>query len=304
MIKIIDSRDQGDSGELILEPTAGKLQEMLPEIHTASLQIRMSLCLQLLTGVKVMHSAGICHLSISPGNVFCVRTSHPPFLLKLGLTGRSSDPAFAPPGDASLPPHRIVAQQPARDMFGSACVLSMLISGHHIFGMDHDEQLQNIATGSMVNAPLLECVSLEAHDLVQGMLLKQPSIDECLAHPLFWKAKDRFLYISELVRTDKHMRLPTGETLGIGTDWRTQLRSGLLFEHTRAGSTGSGNRTGKDWARYGSQPRELLRMLRNFYQHPPSLEGANPLTEASKELKRFPALLTSLYSIFGALDEL
>jgi hypothetical protein len=124
------------------------------------------------------------------------------------------------------------------------------------------------------------------------MLLKQLRTTECINHPLFWRAKDRFLYISELVRAEKHIQLPMDATLGIRRDSRTQLHSGLLFEHMR---------TSKDRAHYGSHPRELLRMLQNFYQHPPHLEGDDPITEAAEELKRLPGLLLflSLYWIFG-----
>lgn len=296
IIQIIDTQFMGDLGEFSLEPTYNTLQAMLPEILSSeSLQTRVDLCYQLLIGLQILHNAGRPHSSIDPGNIFCVRReNYNSLLLKLGLVGLPSVPTFELVETAPTSKHLNVARLSANDIFSSACVISILISGHHLFGMDHDDQLQNILTGSMIHVSLLERVSLEACDPVRNMIVQQPTIDKCLAHPLFWKANHRLLYISELVRTEKHLHLPTGETLGIGTDWRTQLRSGLLKEFM---TTGSSN--------YGSHPKELLRILRNFYQHPSSFTATEPvrqpLTEAAEELKVFPALFPSLYSIFDKL---
>ena len=146
-----------------------------------------------------------------------------------------------------------------------------------------------------MNAHCLKGSSIEMLDLVSGMVLGQPSIEECLSHPVFWGTEKRFLYVSELVRNEMHTQLPSGETLGLPRDWRTEVR--LLRSDFDRHMVGSG-------LRYSSRPADLLWMLRNFYQHPPLFIGwkkENPLTNAAVELKSFPALFVSLFAIFGEM---
>lgn len=296
LIKIIASEFEGDVGVLSLEQTAGTLHELLPMIHKSKVDNRLDLCLQLLTGLQVVHTAGRCHLGIEPGNIFFAGAKPDFFVLKLGLVGQAGVPTFSPPTDSTE--HLTLAQLAATDIFACACVISLLVSGHHLFGMDAQEQLQNISTGTMTNISLLKRTSYEAYDLVQSMVLKQLTVNECIAHPLFWPAKDRFLYVSELVRTERHLLLPSGEMLGLPADWRRHMQSsGLLYAYMVA----KVEHSEREQLRYGSQPKELLRLLRNFYQHPPRSEGGNPLAEAAEELKRFRELFASLHVIFGPL---
>ena len=167
VIKITGSKFLGDSCELSLEPTVGTLEEMLPTvIGSMPLQTRVSLCLQLLTGLQMVHNAGRWHRGIAPGNIFCTRKGED-IVLKLGLIGHISTTTFAPPEDALSQSVHGVTHMLKADTFAAACILSMLISGHHILGMDCDDQLQNIAAMSMINASILQrvTVSFEAHNL-------------------------------------------------------------------------------------------------------------------------------------------
>lgn len=139
-------------------------------------------------------------------------------------------------------------------------------------------------------------MSYEAFDLVEAMVCKQLMLEECSSHPFFWSAKDRFLYISEVVRTGRHTRLPSGEGLGLGADWRKKMRhEGILYRHMALSKASS----------YGARPSEFLRMIRNFYQHCPhstdSSQDDTYLDVAAEELTQFPALFIDLHATFGAI---
>ena len=152
--------------------------------------------------------------------------------------------------------------------------------------------MRNMVASVFANtSTLLKRVSSEAFDLIRRMVLQQPSTEDCLDHPFFWSPKQRFAYVSELVRNGKHLQLPRGETLGLGTsDWRNRIpRAGLLTAHMLENRAAS----------YHKSPKDLLRLMRNFYQHPPLQVADDPLVVAAKELKCFDVLFISLHSIFG-----
>ena len=167
----------------------------------------------------------------------------------------------------------------------------MILCGQHPFGLEAADQRDNIKRRNAVNAHCLERHSVEASDLVQRMVLKRASADDCINHPVVWEAHQRFLYLSELVRSDKHMRLPTHETLGIGiTDWRFSIRKGsLLLPYLKSGG-----------ANYSSKPHDLIRMLRNLYQHPPAALILHDLADELASL--YPRLFVNLHTIFGMLS--
>jgi hypothetical protein len=121
-------------------------------------------------------------------------------------------------------------------------------------------------------------------------------VERCLSHPVFWKSVRRFRFISEIVRTGKHLRLPSNERLGLGRDWREALRAdGTLSAHMQASPSS-----------YGPQPSDFLRLCRNFYQHPPmdSHIRSDPFENVAEDLAKFPSLVTALFGIFGEDDNL
>jgi len=289
-----------DVGVICMETADGKLPELLLRIHgdnfkpsaySTSACFRLDLCMQLLYGVQAVHRAGIVHHAIQPSNIFYCEVEAG-FRLKLGASGCAVASTLHEGGVFTAGDSRIGA---AGDVFAAGCVISLLVSGQHIFGLENDDQLQNITHGLLANAAELKHVSYEAFDLVENMIVRQPTIEQCISHPFFWSAKARLLYISEIVRTERHIRLPSGERLGLGADWRKQIPGrGVLHRHIATSKASS----------YSESPSDFLRMVRNFYQHCPHGTddgGDKLLAAAAYELKRFPGLFIYLHSTFGAI---
>ena len=289
----------GEVGVIRVEPVDGKLTELLRRIHSDRLKpsayltiasFRLELCSQLLSGLQAVHRAGIVHHAIQPSNIFYCE-AEAGIRLMLGVSGCAVASTLQDEGVFTSGNSRPGS---AGDVFAAGCVISLVISGQHIFGIQSNDQLQNIAHGLLANAADLKRVSHEAFDLVESMVLRQPTIEQCIAHPFFWNAKARLLYISEIVRTGRHLRLPSGERLGLGSDWRKQIPGrGVLNQHMATSKASS----------YSDSPSDLLRMIRNFYQHCPHAgtdDGGNALLiSAADELKRFPGLFVYLHSTFG-----
>jgi len=248
------------------------------------------ICLQLLSGLRAVHYAGVIHHAIQPTNIFYCN-NETGFRLMIGVSGSSVASALQ---EEDVFTSDTLSSGAAADIFAAGCVISLIVSGHHIFGLQSKDQNQNISRRSLWNAAGLQRVSYEAFDLVEGMVCRQLVIEECLSHPFFWSTKNRFLYISEVVRTGRHTRLPSGEDLRLGADWRKRLREGGVLRENMARSKAS---------TYSARPSDFLRMIRNFYQHCPhstdSGREATYLDAAADELKQFPALFIDLHATFG-----
>jgi len=180
-----------------------------------------------------------------------------------------------------------------KDIFAAGCILSLLLCGNHIPGLEYEDQLDNAKCQKLQDANWLTKVAgIEAFDLVARMICDQEDIAKCITHPVFWEPSKKFLFVSEIVRKKKV--LPTGESLRLGEDCREKLpSSGLLSAPVNDGTS-----------HYGRSPSDFLQMLRTFYQHPPDkAEFEACFRTALEELRRFPSLFLHLYSIFGSFEE-
>jgi hypothetical protein len=273
----------------------GTMLDLLPSLYVLPMWTRKDLCLQLLKGVGAFHSAGFVHHNVTPSNVFYSSLLDPDhYIVKVGPVGvRSSSPPdpsaglFYPQRTWDRPP------SPLSDLFAVGCIISMVVCGHHIFGLEYRDQEVNWKEEKLFNSILLQKESMEFYDLVSRMISgSYNSPNDCLSHPVFWDGKRRFIYVSELVRMQRHQQLPPDETLGLGKNWQKILPvDGILSRHLNAGIS-----------RYDRSPKELLRLLRNFFQHPPET-AKDPLSVASEELACFPNLFPSLYFVFGDWDD-
>ena len=291
--------EDGDIGVIYVEPVDGMLidllqlihvEKVIPSVYQTAASFQLDMCSQLLSGLRAVHCAGIVHHAIHPRNIFYCK-AEAGFRLMLGVSGRSVASTLQEVGVFTPDDSRSGA---AADIFAAGCMLSLVVSGQHIFGLQSEDQLQNIASRLLWNAAHLKRVSHEAFDLVEGMVCRHLTIEECLSHPCFWSAKSRLLYISEVVRTGRHLRLPSGEGLGLGADWRKKMQDGGVLRSHMATSKASS---------YNASPSDFLRMIRNFYQHCPQGTDSGGedthLSIAANELTQFPALFIALYSIFG-----
>jgi len=289
----------GDIGVIHVEPVNGTLIDLLTLVHVQKdipssygtvASFQQDICLQLLSGLRAVHYAGVIHHAIQPTNIFYCN-NETGFRSMIGVSGSSVASALQ---EEDVFTSDTLSSGAAADIFAAGCVISLIVSGHHIFGLQSKDQNQNISRRSLWNAAGLQRVSYEAFDLVEGMVCRQLVIEECLSHPFFWSTKNRFLYISEVVRTGRHTRLPSGEDLRLGADWRKRLREGGVLRENMARSKAS---------TYSARPSDFLRMIRNFYQHCPhstdSGREATYLDAAADELKQFPALFIDLHATFG-----
>ena len=187
-------------------------------------------------------------------------------------------------------PSSLLASDTAADIAAAGCIISLLLCGHHPYGLESSDQERNMQRRMMFNKSVLKRVSIEACDLVERMVEGSVGADTCVGHPVFWKPKKRLAYVSELVRTGKHLCLPSDEKLGLGSNWRCKLqRDGVLLQHLKSSPSS-----------YGCNPSDFLRLCRNFYQHPPkNYSGRDPFDDAILDLEKFPSLFLDLYTIFG-----
>jgi serine/threonine protein kinase len=273
----------------------GTILDLLPSLYALPMRTRKDMCLHLLKGVDAFHSAGFVHYNVTPSNVFYRSLLDPGhYIIKVGPVDVRSSPPPDPSAGLFYPQRTWDRPtNPQSDLFAVGCIISMVVCGHHIFGLEYKDQIVNWKEKNLFNSLLLQKESMEFDDLVRRMIKgSYNSTKDCLSHPVFWDGKRRFLYVSELFRMQRHQQLPPDETLGLGRDWRTILpRDGLLSRHLNAGIS-----------TYDRSPKELLRLLRNFFQHPPE-NTKEPLSIASEELLAcFPNLFPSLYFVFGEWD--
>mmetsp|Transcript_9651 Transcript_9651/g.16408 ORF Transcript_9651/g.16408 Transcript_9651/m.16408 type:complete len:260 (+) Transcript_9651:3-782(+) len=250
---------------------------------------RLKVCRQLILGLSAVHQSGSTHNDLHPRNVFYI--SKPSFCIKLGLVRHIRSLEYTDHCFEEVTTDKTYQLGVAKcDVFSAGCVISLMLSGRHVFGLDASDESVNIQSRTLANARCIEQSSVEASDLVKRMVLQNPSVCECMAHPVFWDGGKRFLYLTELVRCGKYLRLPTGENLGVGSDWRVKI--------ARTTSSIAGHMS-TTTASYSSKPGDLIRMLRNFYQHPPAELNLDDL--AAELRKIFPVLFVKLYRIFGAV---
>ncbi len=293
IIQIDKYKEDGDYGIIATERVDGTLQDILRlPLDSLSIDVRVNLCKQILDGINALCCQGMCHGSINPENIFFIK-SLGKITIKIGMVHLSGYQEKKPSPKNLFDPHELNIKGSRKDIFAAGCIFSLLLSNNHILGLEYEDQLENAKANNLKDSKWLQkCAGFEACDLVTRMIRTQESIIQCLSHPVFWKPKERFLFISEIVRRKKE--LPTNETLGVGEDWRRKIPpSGLLHSYVNSNNS-----------RYGRSPKDLLRMLRNFYQHPPdTIEENNCYSTALKELEAFPRLFLKLYSVFGTYNE-
>jgi hypothetical protein len=131
---------------------------------------------------------------------------------------------------------------------------------------------------------LLKSVSYDAFDLVERMVQVRYDVERCLSQSVRW-----FRFISEIVRTGKHLRLPSDERLGRGI---TGGKPFVPTEHYLLICKPFHPRTAPNRA--------------NFCDSPPKASNGNsdPFENAAEYLAKFPALVTALFGIFGEDDNL
>jgi serine/threonine protein kinase len=159
IINIVSSEIVGGEGFLNIEPSCGNLEDLVArafgggdsanDSRYRSFHWRLDWCLQLLPAIKVLHACGVAHGKIVPTNIFFILAEDGGVLIKLGvianrnvpsLTGPSPSCAFYPSSSHSK------QMNPRSNIFAAGCITSMILSGHHIFGLHLDDQLRNVTT--------------------------------------------------------------------------------------------------------------------------------------------------------------
>jgi len=297
VIEILDYEEDGTFSILKIENVDGTLEGLLSlSIDELSISARLDICHQILNGLNILCGKDIVHGSISPNNIFVVRSGKGPCDLtaKIGLVCQNEySTRNQTPKGLFDPLSELEIKGPDRDIFAAGCTFSLLLCGNHILGIDYSDQLLNAKNHCLKDTDWLKkCAGVEACDLIVTMVRDKEKITECLSHPVFWKPSKRFLFISEIVRQKR--KLPIGESLRLGRDWRTKiLPSGILSLYVNRHKN-----------HYGRGSYDLLRMLRNFYQRPPDEpECKDCFLIALDELRVFPFLFLDLRLIFGSFDD-
>lgn len=96
------------------------------------------MCSQLLSGLRAVHYAGIVHQAIQPMNTFYCEAENG-FRLMLGVSGLSVASTLQEEGVFTSDGSR---SGTAADIFAAGCILSLIVSGQHIFGLQSEDQLR------------------------------------------------------------------------------------------------------------------------------------------------------------------
>ena len=299
IVRILSCEINGNEGSLMLEPTGGRLEALIsllfssqPNTHVYSFDMRLRWCHQLLLAIRKVHLYRV-HGNIDTMNIFYTSSLDRSITVKLGpVADRKCLSRIYHSRNifyTSLPSSSLALDTGA-DIAAAGCILSLLLCGHHIYGLESVDQCSNMEHRILFNKSKIKDMSVEACDLIERMVEGSVDTDTCLSHPVFWKARKRLAYISELVRTGKHLRLPSDEKLGLGSDWRSKLKpEGVLVRHLSSSPSS-----------YGCHPSDLLRLCRNFYQHPPTdYQGCDLFDDAILDLQKFRSLFLDLFTIFG-----
>ncbi|EXC21534.1 Serine/threonine-protein kinase/endoribonuclease IRE1 [Morus notabilis] len=310
----------------------------------------LKLMRDMVSGLVVLHESGIVHRDLKPQNILIVKPQNiliveenPTLCAKLADMGNSrqlrddkssftnisrsgtmgwkarecllAEERWRPTATLADQLSNTEVQRLTRsmDMFSLGCLLFYCITGGiHPFG-DHDERNMNIRTENVKNMAMIQKFP-EAFHLISPLLEadynNRPKANEVLRHPLFWDAKKRLSFLSDISdRLSKNSNISnvlesTANTifetetmccfLNVVLRWNKKVHAEII-KHVSTNAKSTYN-----FSSVGDLLRLIGEILKNYQQLPdtiqilvgPQYEGLNDYFT-----RRFPMLLIEVYKV-------
>ena len=321
VVRYLSYREDQDFLYIVLELMEGTLEELM-DMGEQVKEEEISLCKDILDGLKFLHYNKVIHRDIKPGNVLFI--SSPKLSLKLadfGLSGRIASSGghtttvmHSKAGTRCWMAPELVRgtakHSEASDMFACGLVLHYFLSvKKHPFRPEDEAGksvyfVQNETEANILNNKVMidKDISHEAQDLAEIMVDQnkdhRPSAAEALRHPLFWSNQKKLYFLiavgnqPEIECPQHHVCLSTVErdlekSLGpqfATNPWNEDIPE--LYDQMRNFQSYETNSV-----------VDLLRLVRNTHAHFPDLY-ATMKTEVLEEnvfCTKFPTLLMCVY---------